>query len=50
MASFAFLTAWFKPEIWDSIRAAIAIPAASSTALLIRLPVANRSIAVAISL
>ena len=49
IASLAFLTAWLSPDTWDSIRAAIAKPAASSTALFIRLPVARRSIADAIS-
>src|ERR1019366_9960917 len=36
--SLALRTTWFKPRIWLSIREAIAIPAASSLALLTRKP------------
>ena len=46
IASFAFLTAIFRPEICAPMRSAIASPAASSLALLMREPVDKRSIAV----
>ena len=45
IASPAFRTAWFKLRIWWVMRVAIAIPAASSRAELMRLPVDNCCIA-----
>jgi hypothetical protein len=38
IASFALRAAWLRPRIWDVKRSVIAIPAASSFALLIRRP------------
>jgi hypothetical protein len=46
MASFAFRTAIFKPDVWADILSDIARPAASSLAELMREPVERRSIAV----
>ena len=44
IASFAFLTAWVRPLIWEFILDVIANPAASSLAELILRPVDKRSI------
>jgi hypothetical protein len=49
IASFALRAAMFKPEICPAIRLAIARPAASSFAELIRNPVESRSIEVDIA-
>ena len=43
IASFALRTAWFRPRICEDIRLEIAIPAASSLALLMRMPLESRS-------
>ena len=47
MPSLALLTAWFRPLIWVVKRVEMARPAASSFALLMRMPEDRRSIAVA---
>ena len=49
MPSLAFLVAMVRPRICEFIRSTIASPAASSAALLMRLPVDNRSMANSIS-
>ncbi len=46
MPSLALLTAWFRPLIWVVKRVEMARPAASSFALLMRMPEDRRSIAV----
>ncbi len=45
MASLALRTAWSRPLIWEVILLEMARPAASSAAVLIRLPVDKRCIA-----
>jgi len=42
--SFALRTAWLRPRICEVMRVAMALPAASSAAELMRLPVDRRSI------